>query len=52
MDELIPRLEGPRRILVDSIARVMDIAHRIDARDGGTKRHSQVVARYAELTAR
>ena len=52
MDDLIPRLEGPRRILADSIARVMDIARRIDVRDGGTKRHSEVVARYAELTAR
>jgi len=52
VDDLIPRLEGPRRILADSIARVMDIARRIDVRDGGTKRHSEVVARYAELTAR
>ena len=30
----------------------MEIARKIDSRDGGTKRHSQVVARYAELTAR
>jgi putative nucleotidyltransferase with HDIG domain len=52
VDELTSRLAGPRRVLADSIGHVMEIARKIDSRDGGTKRHSQVVAHYAELTAR
>jgi putative nucleotidyltransferase with HDIG domain len=51
VDELIQALAGPRRMTADSIARVFEIARTIDSRDGGTARHSQVVARYAELTA-
>jgi putative nucleotidyltransferase with HDIG domain len=35
-----------------AIERVVALAREIDLRDGGTARHSQVVARYAELTAR
>jgi putative nucleotidyltransferase with HDIG domain len=35
-----------------AVERVIEIARVIDARDGGTARHSRVVARYAELTAR
>jgi putative nucleotidyltransferase with HDIG domain len=52
VEELIQVLAGPRRMTADSIASVMEIARTIDARDGGTARHSHVVARYAELTAR
>ena len=52
MDELIPRLAEPGSTVADSLGHVLGIAHKIDSRDGGTKRHSQVVARYAELTAR
>jgi putative nucleotidyltransferase with HDIG domain len=35
-----------------AIERVVEVARQIDVRDGGTAKHSQVVARYAELTAR
>ena len=52
MDELIQGLAGPRRMTADSIESVMEVAREIDSRDGGTARHSQVVARYAEATAR
>ena len=52
MDELIPRLAEPGTAVADPLERALGIARRIDSRDGGTKLHSQVVARYAELTAR
>ena len=52
MDELIPRLAKPGSTVADPLGHVLGIARKIDSRDGGTKRHSQVVARYAELTAR
>ena len=52
MDELIPRLAKPGSTIANPLGRVLGIARKIDSRDGGTKRHSQVVARYAELTAR
>ena len=52
MDELTSRLPGRAASWPTRSAQVMEIARKIDARDGGTKRHSQVVARYAELTAR
>ena len=52
MEELIQGLAGPERITADSVTNVIQIARTVDSRDGGTARHSQVVARYAELTAR
>ena len=52
MEELIQGLAGPERITADSVTSVIEIARTIDRRDGGTARHSQIVARYAEMTAR
>jgi putative nucleotidyltransferase with HDIG domain len=52
MKDLTRSLAGPRRFKAKAVARVMQIADAIDSRDGGTARHSRVVARYAELTAR
>jgi len=54
VDELTQVFTEPRRFTAGpgAIERVIEIAREIDARDGGTARHSQVVARYAELTAR
>ena len=52
MEELIQGPAGPGRIAADSVASVVEIARTIDLRDGGTARHSQIVARYAEMTAR
>ena len=54
MDQLSQAFAEPRRFTAGpgAIERVMEIAREIDVRDGGTARHSQVVARYAELIAR
>ena len=50
--DLTRSLAAPRRFGSKAISRVVSIARTIDSRDGGTARHSQVVAHYAELTAR
>ena len=54
MDDRTPGLTGGRYLASapDALERVLGLARTIDERDGGTARHSQVVARYAELTAR
>jgi putative nucleotidyltransferase with HDIG domain len=54
VDDMPPSLTGGRYLAAapDALDRVLELARSIDARDGGTARHSQVVARYAELTAR
>ncbi len=54
VDELRQAFAEPHHFTAGpgAVERVIEIARVIDARDGGTARHSRVVARYAELTAR